>query len=297
MKTALITGSTGYLGKHLIPVLHKLNILCRVSNTTEGNLLKYKNLKQFNNIDFDYIFHLAAYTKAGDFCLFHPYDQWLINDKINHNIIRYWVENQPQAKFIGMGTSCSYDPNLPMIEENYLDGKLDKDLFAYATTKRTMLVGLQAAYKQWGLNYLYFIPSTIYGPNFTRNDNHFIYDIVRKIKHAKETNTKAVLWGSGFQSRDLVYITDVINAMIKATITDNLPNEIINLSSGVSMSIGNYAIKICKLLDFDFKNVIFNQSAYQGVWHKKLIIDKAKKLGLLDNITDFDLGILNLLSC
>jgi len=295
-KIAFVIGNSGYLGRNLVLKLEKLNIKCYFSNSRSNNLLRYKNLKNFNHIKFDYIFHLAAWTKAGDFCLKYPFSQWVVNEKLNHNIIKYWGSQQQQAKFIGIGTSCSYDPNLEMIEENYLSGKLDKDLFAYAITKRSVLVALQAAHQQFNLDYLYFIPSTIYGPNFSENDDHFIYDLVRKIKNAKQTNTKAILWGTGEQIRDLIYVDDLCNAIIDATIQKDLKNTIFNVSSGEAFSIKQYAQKICDILKINFDDYIeFDKNAFMGVMNKQLNIDKAKNESLLENITKFDFGILNLI--
>ena len=69
---------------------------------------------------FDYIFHLAARTKAGDYTLYHKGDQWMNNQLINTNILCYWKEFQPQAKMVAFGTSCSYSPEYTnLIEENY----------------------------------------------------------------------------------------------------------------------------------------------------------------------------------
>ena len=55
------------------------------------------NMKIYESIKFDYIFHLAAVTKAGDYCLKHKGDQWISNQTINTNILTYWKEKQKQA--------------------------------------------------------------------------------------------------------------------------------------------------------------------------------------------------------
>ena len=106
----LVTGATGFLGRHLTPKLNNLGWDIHVSNTKTANLNDINNLNVFNDIKFDYIFHLAAVTKAGDYCLKHPGDQWIKNQIINTNILAYWAQSQPQAKMVCMGTSCSYRP-------------------------------------------------------------------------------------------------------------------------------------------------------------------------------------------
>ena len=156
----LVTGATGFLGTHLIRKLKNMNWDISISNTKIANLNNVENLYCYNDIEFDYIFHLAAVTKAGDYCLKNPATQWLENQTINTNILRYWSENQPQAKMICMGTSCSYTPGIEMKEDNYLVGVPEKSLYTYAMTKRMLLNGLLAIEKQHGLNWLYFIPST-----------------------------------------------------------------------------------------------------------------------------------------
>jgi GDP-L-fucose synthase len=88
-KIVLVTGATGFLGRHLVPSLEKLGYQVLISNSKQTNLLEYENLTVFDEFKFDYIFHLAAYTKAGDWCLYHPAEQFEINQRINTNILKY----------------------------------------------------------------------------------------------------------------------------------------------------------------------------------------------------------------
>ena len=188
----LITGSTGFLGKHFIQYLHKHysdQFQIVESNTKQYNLLDYNKMQRNNRGDlfsqkFDYIFHFAAVTKAGDWCLTHTGEQWLTNQQINTNIIKFWKEYSPNATFIGIGTSCSYGDNWHKEEKNYLTYEPTPSLYTYAYTKRMLYMGLEAMNKQYGMNYLYFVPSTLYGTQFTETDNHFIYDIIRKVYDA-----------------------------------------------------------------------------------------------------------------
>jgi GDP-L-fucose synthase len=279
----LVTGATGFLGRHLTPKLDNLGWDIYFSNTRTANLNNINNLDVFKNIKFDYIFHLAAVTKAGDYCLKHPGDQWLKNQIINTNILAYWVEKQPQAKMICMGTSCSYTPDIFMTEDNYLSGEPEPSLYTYAMTKRMLLLGLQSIQKEFGLKWLYFVPSTLYGSDFELDDNHFIFDFIRNCYNAKYNEQDFVIWGNGNQRRELIYVDDAVSAMINLLSEEN---QVFNLGSGTDHSINEFAEKICKCYNYDYNLVKRDLSKYVGVKEKK--IDTAKVLKHLG-----DKGFLN----
>lgn len=272
---ALVTGATGYLGKHLIKKLKQLKYEISISNTKVANLYRTENLTIYNNIKFDYIFHLAAVTKAGDYCLTHQGDQWISNQKINTNILDYWKNHQPQAKMICMGTSCSYSPDLPMIEENYLKGEPDEGLYTYAMTKRMLLTGLQSLSKQYGLKWLYFVPSTLYGPDFELDDNHFIFDLIRNCYNAKHGGKPFTIWGDGNQRRELVYVEDAVKSMLNLL---DKENQVFNIASGQDHSINEFAKKVCEIISYDYNKTRRDLSKYVGVKEKKVNTKKVTRL-------------------
>lgn len=273
----LVTGGTGFLGTHLVRRLESQGHDVYVSNTRQYNLDKIENLYDLNSIKFDYIFHLAAATKAGDYCLTHQGEQWENNQLLNTNMLIYWKDYQPQAKIICMGTSCSYPADLPMTEENYLVGLPGKDLFTYAMTKRMLLTGLMAFEKQYGLKWLCFIPSTLYGPGFQQHDNHFIFDLVRKIYNGKHYGDEVELWGDGYQRRELIYVEDAIDAMLNLL---DQENEIFNLGSSNDLPIRHYAQEICNSVGYDHDKIFYNTEKYVGVRKRKLEVDKVQQLSL-----------------
>ena len=123
----LVTGGTGFLGRHLVPDLQRQGAEVTIINSRNCNLVEKQNLLQFKDTKFDRIYHLAAWTKAGDFCLYHKGEQWIINQQINTNVLWFWREHQPQAVMIAMGTGCAYPPELELKEENYMVGEPDGD--------------------------------------------------------------------------------------------------------------------------------------------------------------------------
>lgn len=289
----LITGSSGFLGKFLLKKLSELKHEITAISSKQHDLTKEESLDEFRDIKFDQIYHLAAWTQAGDFCLYHPAEQWLINQKINTNILNWWYRYQPNAKMIAMGTSCSYDPDMPHIEENYLKGKPIDSLFTYAMTKRMLLSGLMAFNKQYGLKYLYLIPSTLYGADYHLDGRqmHFIFDLIRKILKGKFLSEKVLLWGDGYQKRELVYVNDFVDIMLK--LVEKESNTLINIGSGKDYSIKEFASMICDKIGYDEKKIIYDTSKYVGAKSKILVVDKLKNIFPNLQMTSLDKGLEN----
>ena len=270
----LITGATGFLGRFLTKRLQQENYNVIPLGSQESNLCDSNALSAYKAIKFDYIFHLAAWTQAGDFCVYHPGEQWLINQQINTTVLNWWSKYQPQAKLVSIGTSCSYDESLPHREENYLIGTPRDELFIYAMTKRMLLIGQIALNKQYGLSYLTVIPSTLVGPyyNFENKQPHFIFDLIKKIIDYKENKKKVVLWGDGYQRRELVYAEDFVDILL---LLDKVAvNEVYNIGAGRDYSIRDFVFMICEILNVDATEIQYDESRYVGA--KAKFLDNSK---------------------
>lgn len=274
----LVTGASGFLGKFLCPFLRAKGARVIEVSSKNCDLQKGDSLDQFRNETFDQIYHLAAWTQAGDFCLRHPAEQWVINQKINTHVLDWWQTCQRQAKMIAMGTSCSYDPAYPLEEEHYLSGIPIESLYTYGMTKRMLLCGLQAFQKQFGLEYLYFVPSTLYGSGYHTDGRqlHFIFDLIRKILRGHLHGDKVVLWGDGQQKRELVHIQDFIQAMWHLAQTEK--NQVINIGAGQEHSIREFASLISEQVGYPFSQIEFDTSRYVGAKSKVLSINKLRKI-------------------
>jgi GDP-L-fucose synthase len=249
MKTVLISGSSGFLGKHLVKSLEAQNIEVVALTSKTADLTDCNGLKNIPVRDYDHIFHLAAWTQAGDFCALRGGEQWIINQQINTNMLAWWQKNAPQAKMIAFGTSVSYSVEQNLEETKYLDGQPYEKFYAYAMSKRMLLAGLQCLNKQFGMNYLYGIPSTLYGAGYHMDGRqmHFIYDLIRKIlnSHLLELNKVA-------------------------------QNDIFNIGGGEDYSIRDFAHIICELTGYDFDSIGFDINQYVGAKSKILEIGKLR---------------------
>lgn len=274
----LVTGGTGFLGTALCSRLEQEGHAVVRLNSSNCDLRVESSLYSFNSTPFDQIFHLAAWTQAGDFCLSHPGEQWVINQQINTNVLAWWHAYQPQAKLIGMGTSCAYAPELELREENYLLGLPIESLFTYAMTKRMLYCGLLALNQQFGHRYLCLVPSTLYGPGYHTDGRqmHFVFDLIRKIIRGKLYAEPVILWGDGYQKRELVFLEDFVSSTL--ALTQSVDNDLINIGAGEEHTIREFAASICQIVDYPFELIQFDSSRYVGAKSKCLSVAKLNDL-------------------
>ncbi|MEW6329841.1 MAG: NAD-dependent epimerase/dehydratase family protein [Pseudomonadota bacterium] len=286
-----VTGGTGFLGTALCAALRADGHDVTAVGSRDCDLTTENALAAFGDMKYDQIYHLAAWTQAGDFCLHHPGEQWIINQKINTNVLSWWQSSEPQAKLICMGTSCSYAPDLDLVEENYLEGTPIDSLYTYAMTKRMLYVGLLALAKQYGLKYLCLVPSTLYGSGYHMDGRqmHFIFDLIRKIVRGKMYGERVVLWGDGYQSRELVLVDDFVRIMHR--LAGIVENELINIGAGQEFTIREFAQRICNIVGYPFEKIEFDTSRYVGAKSKCLNITKARQLDDAYQVTPLDEGL------
>lgn len=291
MKT-FITGSNGFLGKNLKTSLSHESVITAPSSK-ECNLLSENSLEDYSVTKYDLIIHLAAWTQAGDFCLKYPGDQWIMNQRINTNVLDWWRKKQNSAKLVFIGSSCVYSPELPLTEDNFMIGEPTESLYTYAMTKRMLYQGARSIGDQYGLKWLCFVPSTLYGPSY-HNDGrqmHFIFDLIRKIIRGKEFGEQVILWGDGFQKRELVHVRDFVHRM--KLLMNSCENEIINVGAGTERTIRDFAKIISNFIGFDSKLIVYDTSRYVGSRSKILSVEKISKIypKHLSELTSLENGI------
>lgn len=280
MKKVLVTGSSGFVGKRLVQKLQQDNIEVLALSSSTADLTRDDSLAKAvpDPGSFDHIFHLAAWTQAGTFCDTHRGVQWVVNQQINTNMLAFWQQYAPQAKMIAFGTSVSYASENDLTESKYMSGQPYDKFYAYAMCKRMLLVGLECLQRQYGMDYLYLIPSTLYGPDYHTDGRqlHFIYDLIRKISRGQKFGEPVTLWGDGEQRRELVYVDDFVNVML--ALNEKTKNDIFNIGGGHDYSIKEFAAEICRQTGYDFNKITYDTSQYVGAKSKILEVAKYREV-------------------
>lgn len=228
----------------------------------------------------DYVFLAAA--KVGGIWpnRLYPvqflYDNIMIESNVINSAAKYKVK-----KLLFLGSSCIY-PRLakqPIKESELLSGYLEETNEAYAIAKIAGIKLCQSFNKQYNTNFISLMPTNLYGKfdNFNLDNAHVLPAMLRKFDDAKNNKSKVVLWGSGLPKREFLYVDDLANACVFLMNNYN-DNEIINVGTGVDISIKDLASILAKITKFEGE-IVWDLSKPDGTPRKLLDISKLKEMG------------------
>lgn len=293
-KKVLITGSSGFVGKNFVPLFKNLDAKLFLPKKSDYDLTIQSDVKaMFNEIKPEIVFHFGALVgglqanmdRPADFC----YENLVAQTHMLHEAFLFDCE-----KYITLMGGCSYpgNANSPIIEEDMWNGFPHDGAAPYSSAKRMNIVMSQAYRKQYGFNSIVLVPGNIYGPydNFDLNNSHVIPALIRKYYEAKLNNVDEIIaWGSGKPERDFIYIDDAVKAILKASEIYN-SSEIINISSGNSVSIRELTETIANVVNFKGK-ITWDASKPDGQLKKGFDVTKMKSILDFQPKTSLKLGI------
>ena len=247
----LITGGAGFIGSNLADQLvklgHNVHILDNLSLGKLSNLEQIQNKIQFNKVNIcenekelekyfsniDWVFHLAGLVNTEE-SIRNPKDFFNTNVNGTKNILKA-AKNANVKKFIYSASASCYGEvkKYPINENVETDPKNP-----YAETK---LIGEQQVIN-WSKNFsppavsLRFF--NVYGPrSISKKGYGAVFSIFLSQKISKEPLT---IVGDGNQTRDFVYVNDVVEAMISAA-KSKRESSIYNVGTGKEVTINKIA--------------------------------------------------------
>lgn len=258
-KRIIVTGGSGFLGKHIVELLEKENDVF-VPRSKDYNLTIKKDVtKMFRDYgEADILIHAAAVLGGIGYSSSHSAEQFYINTLINTNVVHESYLNNIK-KFVGIGSVCEYPANtpVPFKEEEIWNGYPVETNDAYGLTKRMLLAQCIAYKRDYEFNAIHLLPVNLYGPgdNFDYKTSHVIPALIRKIIDATNCSKSEIeVWGTGFESREFIFVKDAAKAIVLASEHYNKIDPI-NIGSGEEIQIRDIAEILAKILNYqgDFK--------------------------------------------
>jgi UDP-glucose 4-epimerase len=253
----LVTGGAGFIGSHLVDKLllekHEIVVLDNLSTGRKENIHHqlHNNKLTFvkgdiRNFDLlkslvkgqDCVVHLAAITSIP-FSFSNPLETLDVNVTGTANLLQASVDGGVQ-KMIFASSCAVYGEadHLPINEEDPL-----KPMSPYAASKISASELCRDFQKKYGLRTICLRLFNVYGPRQNQSgDGGVISHFTRKLV----LNETPIIYGDGDQTRDFIYVKDVVCA-IERTIETNSGNGSVNLGSGIATTINHLLETIYKV--------------------------------------------------
>jgi len=235
-KKILITGSSGFIGSHLLPSLMKSYNVIGVSKFFVGNEPKYSKIKcdisstKFSGIStkIDGVIHLAAITDV-QFC--EKFPEKCFKTNVLGTLKALELARKNDVKFLYLSTAHVYGrpKNNPIKENNPTN-----PLSIYSASKLAAENCCEGYHNAYGMDISIIRLFSVYGPN---TPSHLVSSrIISQLKNS------SIRIGNLKTKRDFIYISDAIKA-IKLVFQKSKGFQIYNVGSGKSTSI----LELCNL--------------------------------------------------
>ncbi|HZR26229.1 MAG TPA: NAD-dependent epimerase/dehydratase family protein [Vicinamibacterales bacterium] len=281
----VVTGSTGFLGRHLMPILQQryrdqevIGLSSRdydLSSSTQADRMIVETKP-------DAIVHLAGYSGGIGANRAKPADFYYRNTLLTAHVFQSAASHRVRTLIYTMG-GCSYPASAlsPIDEQHMWDGYPFPDSAAYSMAKKMALVAADAYRTQYGLRSVVLVPGNMYGPydNFRRDESHVIPAMIRRLVDAvHERADRVTMWGSGNPVRDYVYAGDVAANIPFFLEHDDSPGPV-NLASGTQTRIRDLAECLKAIIGFDGQ-LCWDTSKPEGQDVRTYSVERMTRLGL-----------------
>lgn len=248
MKSSILIGSNGYLGKHLSVFLDQNgfnNLNSDIQSSAFNGTSNYQQLDvtdessfQYLNPNIDFIFMFAGITGTVDG--FDKVKEFInINEVGLLNLLNWIRATKSNARIIFPSTRLVYQGR-----KNYLlkeeDPKEVKTIYALNKLAAENLLWMY--YNAFGINYTIFRICVPYGNIF---GGAYSYGTIGFFINKASINEDIVLFGDGSVKRTFTYVDDICTAICDAIHYEGSINQIFNIG-GENMTLLKAAMLVAK---------------------------------------------------
>ena len=259
-KKILITGSSGFIASNFINSCNrkKYHIVgidlvkpkykfLRNFEFIKFDIAKKNNFKLLKKKKFDYVIHLAAFSKPSKA---EKFSQKAINSNIlgTKNIFDYVKEFSKNSKifFFSGGALYNSTPKYLPMDENH---PIDPYQNIYCFTKRSGENLCEDYIKHYNLKIIYFRLFNTFGPH--QDEEFLIPSWIKKCK--RKTNKLEILNGSII--RDFNYVENLINLLFMLMKNNKLNGGPFNVGSGKPVKLIDIANFIANYFGMQVKDL------------------------------------------
>jgi UDP-glucose 4-epimerase len=247
----LVTGGAGFIGSNLVDKLinegHKVFVIDNLSTGKKENLNKkaifYKaDICDLNKIlplfkRIDYVFHLAANPRVV-FSVENPIESHKVNVNGTLNVLYASYKNKVKRLIFASSAAVYGDIKKLPLKENMTP----KPISPYGLHKLIGEYYCKLFSDLYNLETVCLRYFNVYGPRMDPNGPYAL--VIGKFLKLRKENKPLTIYGDGKQTRDFVYVDDVVKANILAMKSKKVGSgEVINICSGKNYSI-NYIAKL-----------------------------------------------------
>jgi UDP-glucose 4-epimerase len=278
----LVTGGAGFIGSHLVRALatagHSVRVL---DNLSTGSLDKIGDL--LNTVEFirsdirdvdamegalkgiDAVVHLAALVDVAE-SFEKPVDYFDANVCGTLNV----ALASKNISVLVFASSCAVygEPiYLPINEEHPLNPKSP-----YAASKVSGEAYITAYASLYGFRPVILRLFNVYGPGQSKSYAGVITEFIKRVAKGEPP----VIYGDGQQTRDFIHVDDVVQAIMRALISDKAYGAY-NIGSGINTTINELAQLILKLTGRTDLKPIYAPPRHGDISQSVADVSKARK--------------------
>jgi UDP-glucose 4-epimerase len=286
---ALVTGAAGFVGSHLVDALLQRQYRVRgfddLSTGTHANLTTAREYAAFTLVEGDIrdadavaevcegcevVFHLAAVTKVAE-SMRHPQKYQAINVTGTQHVLSAAVHaNVKRVIFASTAAVYGTPERVPIAED-----AATRPLSPYGHSKLAgehLCQTVAATQKLCAPQLRLF---NIYGPRQAPDNEAGVVSIF--VDRARQGQPLCI-YGDGYQTRDFIYIADVMEVFLRTATIPSLPSVPINVGSGIAVSIRELADAVQQQLPSCSTDIQFTPPRPGDIYHSVAQITRMQKL-------------------
>jgi len=283
-KKVVVTGGAGFIGSHIVEYWAKQNADVFVLDNLRSGF--EKNLNGFKNVTFvkgsitdkdvvfsvlenaDYVHHLAAMISVPE-SVENPFECVSINVNGLLNVLEASAKHKIK-KIVHSSSAAVYGDN-PVSPKTISMKPEPKS--PYGITKLDGEYYLQSYLENFGLQTISLRYFNVFGP---RQDpkSQYAAAIPIFVNNALQ-NKEIIIYGDGEQTRDFIFVKDVVAANVLAATTENV-NGTFNVACGSAISI-NQLVKLVLELTNSKSHIRYEKERAGDIKHSLASIEETKQ--------------------